>query len=90
MRVERGLSLGHVADAVELSKGHLSSIERGLVNITVGTLERIARALNTTSMHVMCGLGDSPLEAVVEEVHALPWDAKRELIAKVAAGPARV
>jgi len=75
--------MAKLADSVGLSKGHMSNFERGFVNITVGTLIRIAGALDTTAMHILCGMGDSELEKVAEELHALPWEAQRELVAKV-------
>jgi transcriptional regulator with XRE-family HTH domain len=83
LRLQRGVSINQLADACEQSKGHLSSFERGLVNVTVGTLFKIARALETTPMHIMCAAGDSEMERRVEELHALPPRAQRKLAAKL-------
>ncbi len=47
LRVERGLTLERLAYESELgSKGHLSSIERGLVRPTAHTLSVLAEALD--------------------------------------------
>jgi len=83
LRRQRGVSISRLADACEQSKGHLSTFERGLVNVTVGTLFKIAQALETTPMHIMCAAGDSDLERSVEELHALSSTARRKLAAKL-------
>ncbi|MDC3981409.1 MULTISPECIES: helix-turn-helix domain-containing protein [Polyangium] len=53
LRLERGLSLQHVADVGQLSKGHLSSIEHGLAAITIETLVRIAQGLDLLPMDLL-------------------------------------
>jgi len=53
LRLERGLSLQHVADVGALSKGHLSSIEHGLAAITIETLVRIAQGLDVLPMDLL-------------------------------------
>ncbi len=53
LRLERGLSLQHVADVGQLSKGHLSSIEHGLAAITIETLVRIATGLDLLPMDIL-------------------------------------
>jgi transcriptional regulator with XRE-family HTH domain len=83
LRHQRGISINQLADASQESKGHLSSFERGLVNVTVGTLFKLARGLETTPMHIMCAAGDSKLERSVEELHALPLRKQRKLAAKL-------
>jgi len=45
VRLAQDLSLDRVADVSKLSKGNLSSIEHGRVNITVHTFMRIAEGL---------------------------------------------
>jgi transcriptional regulator with XRE-family HTH domain len=84
LREQRGLSMDQLADETQQSKGHISNIERGLVNITVGTLLRMAKALGTTPIYILCAAGDSALERRAEELHALPLEAQREVAAKLA------
>lgn len=68
LRFERGLSLAALADASGLSKGHMSSVERGLVLITVGTVVAAARALNMPPFLLMMFPEEEPFAAVVEHV----------------------
>lgn len=42
LREEFGITQEQLAFASNISKGHLSNIERGLVNLTCATMERIA------------------------------------------------
>lgn len=45
-RVYRGFSQEELADRIDMSKGNLSQIERGLINYTHDSLERLADALD--------------------------------------------
>ena len=45
-RKEKNLSQEEVADLCELHRTYIGSVERGERNITLSTLERIAKALN--------------------------------------------
>ncbi|MRG92844.1 helix-turn-helix domain-containing protein [Polyangium spumosum] len=49
LRLERGMSLAELADASELSKGHLSSVEHGLAAITIQTISRLARGAQSAA-----------------------------------------
>jgi transcriptional regulator with XRE-family HTH domain len=82
LREEQGLSIGNIAEASQQSKGHLSSIERGLVNPTVGTVLNIAEALQISAIHVMC-FGESELVKFVLEWRALPEKFQRKVITKL-------
>jgi len=42
LREEYGMTQEQLAFASDLSKGHLSNIERGLVNLTISTIEKLA------------------------------------------------
>jgi transcriptional regulator with XRE-family HTH domain len=53
LRLDRGLSLDKLANASGLSKGSLSSIEHGLVNITVETCAKIARGLDVVAASLL-------------------------------------
>ncbi len=68
LRQERGLSLAALADASGLSKGHMSSVERGLVLITVGTVVAAAKALNVPPFVLVMFPEEDPLAAVLEHV----------------------
>ena len=53
LRYEQGLSLGALADASALSKGHLSSVEHGLAAITIGTIARLAEGFGVPPMYLL-------------------------------------
>ncbi len=53
LRAEQGLSLGALADASALSKGHLSSVEHGLAAITIGTIARLAEGFGVPPMYLL-------------------------------------
>lgn len=46
LRLKRGFTLGHIAELTGFSKGLLSRIENGHVSPPIGTLSKIADALN--------------------------------------------
>ena len=70
LRKERGMSLVELADAAGLSRGHLSSVERGLVLITVGTVVATARALGIPPFVLAMFPDDDPFSAVIELVRS--------------------
>jgi transcriptional regulator with XRE-family HTH domain len=70
LRLERGMSLAALADAASLSKGHMSSVERGLVLITVGTIVATARALGVPPFVLAMFPDEEPLSAVIEHVRS--------------------
>ncbi len=49
IRQERGLSVRELAEASELSTGHVSSVEHGLVAITIQSVNRLARGLGVSA-----------------------------------------
>lgn len=53
LRLERNMSLADLADASELSKGHLSSVEHGLAAITIQTIERLARGFDLPPFYLL-------------------------------------
>jgi len=53
LRLEHDMSLAQLADVAGISKGHLSSVEHGLAAITVETIARLARALETSSPYLL-------------------------------------
>jgi transcriptional regulator with XRE-family HTH domain len=70
LRIERGMSLAALATAAGVSKGHMSSVERGLVLITVGTVVATARALGVPPFVLAMFPDDEPLSAVIEHVRS--------------------
>jgi transcriptional regulator with XRE-family HTH domain len=70
LRQERGMSLAALAEAAGLSKGHMSSVERGLVLITVGTIVATARALGVPPFVLAMFPHEEPLSAVIERVRS--------------------
>jgi transcriptional regulator with XRE-family HTH domain len=70
LRIERGMSLAALADAAGLSKGHMSSVERGLVLITVGTVVATAEALDVPPFVLGTFPEEDPLSAVIEHIRA--------------------
>ncbi|HRI63861.1 MAG TPA: helix-turn-helix transcriptional regulator [Polyangium sp.] len=70
LRIERGMSLAALANAAGLSKGHMSSVERGLVLITVGTVVSTAKALGVPPFVLTMFPDEEPLSAVIEHVRS--------------------
>lgn len=99
LRLERNMSLGDLADAAEVSKGHLSSIEHGLAAITIQTISRLAKGLGLPPFYLLASPGDDDRDQVAELVRKLPAHEivklRRELVksakeaAKTAAKAAR-
>jgi transcriptional regulator with XRE-family HTH domain len=53
LRLERNMSLADLADASDLSKGHLSSVEHGLAAITIQTIDRLARGFELPPLYLL-------------------------------------
>ncbi len=70
LRQERGMSLAALAKAAGLSRGHMSSVERGLVLITVSTVVATARALAVPPFVLAMFPDEEPLSAVIEHVRS--------------------
>ena len=51
LRTQRGLSLAHVAEAVDISTGFLSALERSHMTASVGTLRKLARFYKTNILN---------------------------------------
>lgn len=72
LRLERNMSLGDLADAAEVSKGHLSSIEHGLAAITIQTISRLAKGLGLPPFYLLASPADDDRDHVAELVRKLP------------------
>ena len=70
LRLERGMTLAALAHAAGLSRGHMSSVERGLVLINVGTIVATARALAVPPFVLAMFPNEEPLSAVIEHVRS--------------------
>jgi len=70
-RRARGLSQEALAALAGLDRSYMSSVERGLRNISVLNLARIAAALNTSVWELIGSRGDVPLTLISRtmEVH---------------------
>jgi transcriptional regulator with XRE-family HTH domain len=72
LRLERNMSLGDLADAAQVSKGHLSSIEHGLAAITIQTISRLAKGLGLPPFYLVTSPADDERDHVAELVRKLP------------------
>lgn len=55
LRHARGLTLVQLAEAAQLSHPFLSQLERGLARPSIGSLEKIARALGSSQLELLAG-----------------------------------
>jgi len=55
-----------------LSKGHLSSVERGLAAITIETVERIAQGLGVRPMDLLVFKAEHERDMIADLVRRLP------------------
>jgi transcriptional regulator with XRE-family HTH domain len=83
LREERGMSLSKLGTASGVSKGSLSGIERGLVLITIATLDTIARALGMSAAELLAHPDDGPLEAVLDQIRRLPEEERERALAAI-------
>ncbi len=72
LRLERNMSLAELADAAEISKGHLSSVEHGLASITVQTISRLAKGLGVPALYLLTFPDEDDRDHVVELARKLP------------------
>ncbi len=77
LRMERSIGFDALVTTSGLGRGYISELERGLVVPTVGTLARIAAALDVTIADLVIGTTDR--ERVFEALRTAP----RETLAKV-------
>lgn len=59
LRHARSLTLVQLAEAAELSHPFLSQLERGLARPSIGSLEKIARALGSSQLELLSGAGEA-------------------------------
>jgi transcriptional regulator with XRE-family HTH domain len=68
LRLERGLSLASLRRAGGLTPSQMSSAERGRVQVTMGTVAAVARALRLPAFVLMAFPDEDPLSKVLEEI----------------------
>jgi transcriptional regulator with XRE-family HTH domain len=73
------MSLAELADASELSKGHLSSVEHGLAAITIQTISRLSRGLALPPLYLLTFPSEDERAHTAELVRKLPQDQVRKL-----------
>lgn len=56
LRKKKGVSQEAFADLCRIHRVHMSGIERGLVNLSIATLAKIARNLGTTGAALLKGI----------------------------------
>jgi transcriptional regulator with XRE-family HTH domain len=79
LRYERGMSLRVLADASNLSKGHLSSVEHGLAAITTQTIERLAQGFGIAPMYLLAFAKDDERSKTAELLRSLPATEVRKI-----------
>ena len=79
LRQERGMSLGALADASALSKGHLSSVEHGLAAITIHTISRLAEGFEVPPMYLLTFAKEDERAATAELIRNMPQAQVRRL-----------
>jgi transcriptional regulator with XRE-family HTH domain len=56
LREKQGLSQEALADLCELNRVHIGIIEQGKINLTLTTLDKVARNLKTTCATLLRGI----------------------------------
>ncbi|MRG92411.1 helix-turn-helix domain-containing protein [Polyangium spumosum] len=79
LRYEMNMSLAALADASELSKGHLSSVEHGLAAITIGTIARLAEGFGVPPMYLLTFAAEDERAHAAELLRHLPQSEVRKL-----------
>jgi len=74
-RLEHGFSLGDVHARGGPQKGHLCSIEQGLVRITILTLVQTAQAIGVHPIDLLIDPKASPRQALIERTRLMSEDA---------------
>ena len=79
LRLERNMSLADLANAGGLSKGHLSSVERGFAAMTIESIERIAKALDLRPLDLLALPTEDERAHVMDLVRQLPASEVKKL-----------
>jgi len=87
LRGERGMSMSALAKAAGLSKGHMTNVERGFAQATVGTLVATAHALGVPPSMLLIFPGEEPLGSVLEHLRVSEDDAAERALLAMAPPP---
>ncbi len=68
LRLERQMSLVHMQKCGGLTPSQMSSVERGRVQVTLGTVVSVAKALEMPTFMVLLLPDEDSLSAVLEEI----------------------
>lgn len=80
LRAEKGLTLEGLAFACEVSKGHLSSIERGRVRPTIQTLQSLAGGLGVLMLDLVTFPSEGDRERLVDATRRIGRGTLRRLL----------
>ena len=80
LREEAGVTLEKLAYEADFSKGHLSSLERGLVMPTVASLRRLAERLGVLVADIVSDPAASDRERILELTRKLPAGTLKKLV----------
>ena len=81
LREAAGLTIEKLAYESDLgSKGHLSSIERGLVRPTVHTLAVLAERLNVLPLDLLCFPDEDERQSLIEQTRSASPSSIRRLL----------
>ncbi|HEX4334333.1 MAG TPA: helix-turn-helix transcriptional regulator [Polyangiaceae bacterium] len=90
LREDAGLNKEQLAFEADFSKGHLSSLERGLVMPTVGSLERLADVLGVLVIDLINDPSKGDRERLIDLSRFISSGALRKLVREMAgAAPKR-
>jgi transcriptional regulator with XRE-family HTH domain len=78
-RKEMGLTQVELSHKAEIPQGMISEIERGKVNITISTLEKLANALDVEVSELIreSNIKNMSLKQKLEEIEKLPIDKQK-------------
>ncbi|MBK9266651.1 MAG: helix-turn-helix domain-containing protein [Polyangiaceae bacterium] len=68
LRLERKMSLARLQQQGGLTPSQMSSVERGRVQVTLGTVSAVANALGMPTFMVLLLPDEDPMSAVLEEI----------------------
>jgi transcriptional regulator with XRE-family HTH domain len=68
LRLERQMSLARLQQCGGLTPSQMSSVERGLVQVNLGTVSAVANALGMPTFMLLLLPDEDPMSAVLEEI----------------------
>ena len=83
LREELGLTQEKLAYEIEMSKGFVSDIEKGLARPTVHSLQRFANRLEVDLLDLVTFEEQSPRQALVDATRRVPVGTIRKLLKQI-------